>query len=1060
MVDKGNRKGTSNSSSGSGSSPGSKSHTRPSLSKIPEVIDPGITVPIYEEDIVDDQEQISLEEQPQKLGSYRAKAGRFSNTLSNLLPSISAKLHHNRKGAGGTGKNVVSVVDSEPLTEQHSTSVEMTGSITPPHDLQNVISLPDSTYGITQPRNSNESYTYGNNGYNGHLQPTTSNGISRTRNNTVSSQITSLSSIAAAPIATSNSGNIWTNSTASPADTINNMVSTQFNPIPLPDFPQPNFYDVLAQQPQQLQQSQTTTSLSVPHGSGNFWDKRTRSQSNASSIYADAQLFDPSGVQPAAQPGRSRASTFASTTQPPSIVNNSILPSGPIIQDEVDPRSLNWVSTDPAVPTINQISHLLPSNTISISNVYPLQQQQPHLSNAVNLTSASLATLCLNFGKVLSARTMKTVNMAIVEFDTVDAAVRAKDALNGKEVSLVGAPSAIHFAKVLPMHQQVNVIPPMPSNSNGLQSLLQEQLFSGAVTFQQQNGIAIPVFNSNGLNAQQQQPPSHQSQGQTQVSNHPNATHSLSSLSHTQPDKEHCPFPLPPTDIKEQVSLLEDLIKSFKIEHDDSKIKHIISNALAYHGTGDTTDFGPLPEPLPHREFDAPKLRELRKLIDADNITDLEIEQLSIAMLDELPELSSDYLGNTIVQKLFEHSSTIVKDIMLRRTSKYLTSMGVHKNGTWACQKMTTMADTPRQMDMVARGVYKYCTPLFNDQFGNYVIQCVLKFGFPWNNFIFESIVSNFCTIVQNRYGARAVRACLEAHDIITQEQLLVLSGMILLYAEYLATDSNGALLVTWFLDTSSLLNRHSILTEKLLPHIVELCCDRLASLTILKILNFRSDENAKKIILDTVFGSSEDAKPPPQILYQILSDTNYGSTFVYKVLSTPLLEGDVRNHVIQQVRLVLSEHSGPQHRRLMEEVGFAATNNGSSSGTNNATPSKHRPTLSHVFTDNSGHMRTVSVSSNRSTGSIPRTLTSSQSQSTSTAQPSSNGTLCCYNYPGTFPGNSGSYSMGTEDLTSQFDMLTLNNNTQISLPLLSMNNQMNGSTNNSYANTNGTFGY
>ena len=189
---------------------------------------------------------------------------------------------------------------------------------------------------------------------------------------------------------------------------------------------------------------------------------------------------------------------------------------------------------------------------------------------------------------------------------------------------------------------------------------------------------------------------------------------------------------------------------------------------MNYKGTNDIADFGPLPEPIATREFDAPRLRELRKNIDSGQMSDLEIEQLVLAMLDELPELSSDYLGNTIVQKLFEHASSVIKDIMLRKTSTYLTSMGVHKNGTWACQKMITNADTPRQKMYVARGVYQYCTPLFNDQFGNYVIQCVLKFGFPWNNFIFESIVANFWTIVQNRYGARAVRACLEAHDIIT----------------------------------------------------------------------------------------------------------------------------------------------------------------------------------------------------------------------------------------------------------------------------------------------------
>ena len=68
------------------------------FTNIPEVIDPGITIPIFEEDV----DAMSLE-QPQKLGSYRARAGKFSNTLSNLLPSISAKLHHSKKQGKGAG---------------------------------------------------------------------------------------------------------------------------------------------------------------------------------------------------------------------------------------------------------------------------------------------------------------------------------------------------------------------------------------------------------------------------------------------------------------------------------------------------------------------------------------------------------------------------------------------------------------------------------------------------------------------------------------------------------------------------------------------------------------------------------------------------------------------------------------------------------------------------------------------------------------------------------------------------------------------------------------------
>lgn len=1034
------------------------------FSNIPEVIDPGITIPIFEEDV----DAMSME-QPQKLGSYRARAGKFSNTLSNLLPSISAKLHHSKKQRAGeasvaTDSGGESGLSSKPSTELFSSdrppaamaqshgsfgnsknsSMRVAGEdITPPRDMEKLVHFPETAeYLISRPRTSNDSF--GNN---------LPRQVSRTRNNTMSSQITSISSIVPKPLPNT----VWAN----------NDLAQQQQQQGLPQINTYNSGDI--QQQQHYQNYMDSANNNINNNNlavnPNAWNSnRQRSHSNASSIYTDAQQYD--GMS------RSRA---ASDYVAPSHIQSHM----PLVADEVDPRSLNWVTTDPLVPPINQIASLLPTNTISISNVFPLQKQQPHLNNAINLTSTSLATLCSKYGEILSARTLRGINMALVEFDTVESAIRALDALEGKEVSMIGAPSKVSFAKILPMQhqhttrlQQQNM---QTKQEHTSQPLLQEQLYNGAVTFQQQGNISIPVFNQSQYSGAQN-----------------NSAQNFSHAGTSSSEKEQCPFPLPPPALTEQGSELKKIVRQFNTEQDETKVNSLINNALKIQVTVDINNFGPLPETVPNKQFDAPKLRELRKAIDSNSLSDIEIEQLAIAMLDELPELSSDYLGNTIVQKLFEHSSDIIKDIMLRKTGKYLASMGVHKNGTWACQKMITMATTPRQIMLITEGIRDYCTPLFNDQFGNYVIQCVLKFGYPWNSFIFESILSNFWTIVQNRYGARAVRACLEAHDIVTMEQTLVLSAIIVLYAEYLTTNSNGTLLVTWFLDTCVLPNRHSILTPRLINHIVELCKHRLASLTILKILNYRGDDAARKAILSTVFGNC-DSDEPQKNLVQILCDANYGPTFVYKVLSMPLLEDDIRIHIIAQVRKILMENPTAQHhRRLMEEVGLVATSSQVNPNSQNG-QIKHRKSISHVYNnqDVAGHMRGVSVSSVRSTGSrqtgltpakpanfqmpnlptgslntvvsgnlpINTQITQQQQQQqqqilqgsmiSQTNQPQTQNGIGYANYPGMFPSyqaNNNGYAMN-DDIVSKLDMLTLSNGTHLSLPQLSVTNHENSST-------------
>lgn len=1057
---------------------------------IPDIIDPGITIPIFDDVPEESNDQLNSQ-QPQKIGSYRTRAGKFSNTLSNLLPSISARLHHAKKNSNGKNAGDVTPMedtmesdleykmtngmtintDNEKLKKSRDgITIGISGPVSPQQESDKLVHFPSTTdYSLNPPRQSNDSFIF-NTAFG---QP-----MNRTRNNTISSQITSISSIAPGPVS---AGAIWSNNNLTMNDPSLQQQQTYMKQMNTPTAPSVHeyqksaYYDSLVSPPNN---NLVADNISMNHKTGNMLNvpgntirlnpatTRPRSTSNASSVYTDAAQFD-------------QQSTYSHTQS--IYTNNHAYHETPLVMDDVNPGSINWVSNDPNVPSINQISNLLPTNTISISNVFPLQEQQPHLNNAINLTSTSLATLCSKFGEVVSARTFRGINMAIVEFTSAEAAVAALEALQGKEVSMIGSPSFVAFAKILPMHQQSQYYSQQTSNQPepASQPLLQEQLYNGSVTLQQQGNVSIPVFNqyqqhvhSQPQNQYLQQSQSHNQQyGQTHISH--NSQYHNNSI-----EREQCPFPLPPPSIKNRMSELETIINSFDIKNDDSQIKNLLVGVANFKGTADTSNFGPLPEPITSKEFEISKLRELRKAIDSDTMSEVELEQLAMCMLEELPELSSDYLGNTIVQKLFESSSDIIKDIMLRKTHKYLTSMGVHKNGTWACQKIITMAHTPRQLQLVTDGIKDYCTPLFNDQFGNYVIQCVLKFGFPWNNFIFESIIANFWTIVQNRYGARAVRACLEAHDIITKEQTLVLSSIIILYSEYLATNANSSLLLTWLLDTCVLHKRYTILASNITKHIVELCHHRLASLTILKILNLRGDDEARKITLQAIFGDLK-SEEPPNSLKSILNDSSYGPTFIYKVLCMPLLEEDIRAHIIQQVRNVVKDSpSAQQHRRLMEEIGFTPTTSQVQNNQINQNKYIHRKTSSNIAfnPENAGHMRLPSTSSIRSSGSrklnvvqpsqppppLPAQVMNTSLQAQVVNTPNSSVSDGSYsNYPGVSSGGFFGYysnnnnnslnnsNIDNDDIVNKLEKLNLINGTHLPLPQLSFRGRVNSNANN-----------
>jgi protein JSN1 len=144
-----------------------------------------------------------------------------------------------------------------------------------------------------------------------------------------------------------------------------------------------------------------------------------------------------------------------------------------------------------------------------------------------------------------------------------------------------------------------------------------------------------------------------------------------------------------------------------------------------------------------NRRWDASKLRELRKRLDSGTMSVEETDQVAGDFLDgEIVDLASDWLGNTVgihqyrtapcifsendtqvVQKLFEKCSPSPRFAMLERITPHLAMIGIHKNGTWAAQKIIECVQTPEEVALIVQNLRAYAPPLLLDQFGNYVVQ-------------------------------------------------------------------------------------------------------------------------------------------------------------------------------------------------------------------------------------------------------------------------------------------------------------------------------------------------
>ncbi|GBE82397.1 hypothetical protein BKA93DRAFT_814965 [Sparassis latifolia] len=547
-------------------------------------------------------------------------------------------------------------------------------------------------------------------------------------------------------------------------------------------------------------------------------------------------------------------------------------------------------------------------------------------------TPATILSVFSPYGPIESARVLTHKNCGFINFERLDDAVRARKALNGRDVlgSDVGA-IRIGFAKVPVKNGQ---------ESNGAQddsvglnvqgigdlsvgaTIHALRNIKGASTIpvdQQVLSGAVENYRSNLLLSM------------------------ISSGAHSPYDGVGKPAGWTAS-VTEQQMIMKELSGGSPDADADIQALAEFRPPTMYYTTI------PLVSERPHnRRWDASKLRELRKRLDTSTISTEEIDNVAADFLDgEIVDLASDWLGNTVVQKLFEKCSAGPRLAMLERISPHLAMIGIHKNGTWAAQKIIECVQTPDEVAIITQNLRPYVPPLLLDQFGNYVVQCCLRFGAPATDFLFDAMVDRLWEIAQGRFGARSMRACLESTNITLSQQRRIATAIIL-NSIPLATNPNGALLLTWLLDTSSFPSRYNLLAPRFTPHLSHLCTHKLASLTVLRIVNQKVEPEASSQIVEALFSS-----PGDHVLTDVLGDQVNGVAVVHKILTSPFVDPALRPTYVDATKRVLIELkviATQAYRRLIEEVGLPVPNLQPTYSTNVPQPSKTKYTAQSNYT-------------------------------------------------------------------------------------------------------------
>lgn len=976
--------------------------------------------------------------------SSKYRSGKFSSTITSFLPSISAKLHHNKnknQGDGGSSQPPTPSADNSKFPDDKLYNLSSNSP-----NKEKPVNKIDHNYNIEQKQMANNA-----------------------ANDQVSTKYKILSMMGSSKKQNLVAGKTYDNNTARGAKTSPNMIKTEFmsgsyssQPIPFPNennmlhniptnhsgyhqlgVGQDNSImnnSLYMNRPRADTVSSQITSLSnVP--SYSVWSNMGANTQDASSYQYDSASIVSSNMVQQQQMGYNIGGYGTNTTntnwrprsksnvsmlndmnsyQPyansiytnnvdtlsyqkshqvsvknilPQLENGGSMKVAPILQDDVDHSSFNWVTNYSYAPKINHLPNIIqPTDTICVSNIFSLQKTQS-FPTCLNLTSYALHGVFQQFGEILSIRTLYGLNVALIEFKSAESAKMAHEVMHGQVIS-TSIPSEIYYAQIIPLPVS------MEADSQGSgKSLLTEQLFNGNLRFVEHGQWTIPVLN--GYIPAQRDSILHETK-------HPSNSQG-NSTNEIVIEQEHCPFALPPPNLNDNKKNIDSVFKYFQthnnsVEGEHNSVKKAMDKVLEVLSnedlSTDPTNYGPQPNANGNsttlangtrKIFDSPTLRDLRKALDNKNISTLEVEQICLCMLDEIAELCSDYLGNTIIQRIYDISSPLLKNLIVENCAQYLTSISVHKNGTWAAQKLITgSSDIINNKISIVDGIKPYCLPLFTDQFGNYVIQCCLKYGPPYNSFIYDNILKNFWEIVQSRFGSRAVRAVLETSNleddklsdkgdkeeeerckIMTKKQLYSITSLVVVYSEYLATNSNGTLLLTWYLDTCTIPNRLEILSKQLSKNVVLLATHKLASLTLLKLLNHRKDDgNSKTLILNSIFG---DLSVPFEKAKSSLSNSNLmrilkeahgnGTQFILKVLSLSLIDMKYKQRAISRLHDILTSTEPEfkeavdmmkKDKKMVDELSLGTTSVHSydeSSGL--ASTGKRNRALSHIFNDN-----------------------------------------------------------------------------------------------------------
>lgn len=250
--------------------------------------------------------------------------------------------------------------------------------------------------------------------------------------------------------------------------------------------------------------------------------------------------------------------------------------------------------------------------------------------------------------------------------------------------------------------------------------------------------------------------------------------------------------------------------------------------------------------------------RFLQSLIDSDQFTQADRDELSRRVLPEAKSLTLDPFGNYVVQKVVDGSNRAQRQVLFRQLKGDVFTLSIHTYGCRVIQKLIEQSDLGEQI-AVARELDGHVVRCVEDQNGNHVIQKLIeKLPSVELSFLVNEFLGHIPVMAVHCYGCRVVQRLLEK---LSPSESSKLVAEILSHLWALSQDQYGNYVVQHVLVHGTPQNR-SIITQVIASHIVEFSCHKYASNVAEKALLCHEDQYSRDLIIAAVIGSGGPDSP------------------------------------------------------------------------------------------------------------------------------------------------------------------------------------------------------